>query len=61
MPAFYWNELGSYSYNYDSNDLNYQRIADPAPLLVTQDKPQQPPMVFTAEQWAFGPGRYEES
>ncbi|MFI6006955.1 hypothetical protein ACIA98_42650 [Streptomyces sp. NPDC051366] len=58
-PAFYWNELGSFSYNFDSNDLSYQRIADPGPLLVTQDKPQQPLMVHVAERWALRPGRYE--
>ncbi|MFG2341014.1 hypothetical protein [Streptomyces yangpuensis] len=59
LPAFYWDELGSFSYNFDSNDLSYQRIADPGPLLVTQDKPQQPLMVFVAEGWVFRPGRYE--
>ncbi|MFA7764366.1 hypothetical protein [Streptomyces sp. NRRL S-448] len=59
VPAFYWDELGSFSYNVGSNDLTYQRIADPAPLLVTQDKPQQPLMLFVAERWAFRPGRYE--
>lgn len=36
VPAFCWDELCSFSYNLDSNDLNYQRIADPAPLLVKQ-------------------------
>ncbi|WP_030299795.1 hypothetical protein [Streptomyces katrae] len=51
-PAFYGSELGSFSYNVDSNDLSYQRIADPGPLLVTQDKPQQPLMVHVAERWS---------
>ncbi|MFD9304214.1 hypothetical protein ACFWCB_16435 [Streptomyces sp. NPDC060048] len=59
VPAFYWDEIGSFDYNFDSNDLNYRRVADPAPLLVTQDKPQQPLMLFVAERWAFRPGRYE--
>ncbi|MFF3728564.1 hypothetical protein ACFYYM_40175 [Streptomyces erythrochromogenes] len=58
VAAFYWDEVGSLSYTYDTNDLTYQRIADPTPLLVTQDKPQQPLLVFTAERWAFRPGEY---
>ncbi|WP_046778170.1 hypothetical protein [Streptomyces yangpuensis] len=58
-PAFYWDESGTYSYDHASNRLSYQRTADPTPLVVAQDSPQQPTLLFNAHTWTVGPGRYE--
>ncbi|MBZ9594180.1 hypothetical protein NRK68_03065 [Streptomyces yangpuensis] len=58
-PAFYWDESGTYSYDHASNRLSYQRTADPTPLVVAQDSPQQPTLLFNAHAWTVGPGRYE--
>ncbi|MET7295644.1 hypothetical protein ABZS79_26515 [Streptomyces griseoloalbus] len=57
--AFFWDETGSFSYDADTKQLTYQRVADPSPLIVSRDKPQQPVMLFNAVGWNFAPGRYE--
>jgi hypothetical protein len=58
-PAFIWDESGSFSYDPQAKSLTYQRAADPSPLVVSRDKPQQPVMVFNAVGWNFVPGKYE--
>ncbi|BBC31329.1 hypothetical protein SGFS_026230 [Streptomyces graminofaciens] len=58
-PAFIWDEAGAFSYDPEAKSLTYQRVADPSPLVVNRDKPQQPVMVFNAVGWNFTPGRYE--
>ncbi|WP_405942802.1 hypothetical protein [Streptomyces sp. NBC_00207] len=60
-PAFYWNESGAWIYDFDANQVNYNRVADPTPLVVSQDKPQQPTILFHARDWAFRKGRYTGS
>ncbi|MEU9305452.1 hypothetical protein [Streptomyces sp. NPDC048269] len=61
VPSFYWNESGDWVYDFEANQVNYRRVADPTPLVVSQDKPQQPTILFHANDWAFGKGRYEGS
>ncbi|MFD7441008.1 hypothetical protein [Streptomyces sp. NPDC059909] len=58
-PEFFWDETGTWTYGLKANELSYQRVADPVPLLVSQDKPQQPTILFNAIAWNFQPGRYE--
>ncbi|WP_327732681.1 hypothetical protein OG749_01290 [Streptomyces nojiriensis] len=60
-PEFFWDETGSWTYNRERNDLTYRREADPVPLVVSQDKPQQPVILFNAVDWNLQPGRYEGS
>ncbi|MFG2941543.1 hypothetical protein [Streptomyces sp. NPDC048282] len=60
-PIFYWHETGTYVYDFASDQVNYHWMSDPAPFLVSQDKPQQPTLVFWADNWTFQPGRYEGS
>ncbi|MFE6840362.1 hypothetical protein ACFVFI_36755 [Streptomyces sp. NPDC057705] len=60
-PAFYWNESGTWIYDFDANQVNYNRVADPTPLVVSQDKPQQPTILFHAQDWAIRKGRYTGS
>ncbi|WFB06837.1 hypothetical protein LRS74_07115 [Streptomyces sp. LX-29] len=58
-PAFFWDETGAFSYDAARQELTYQRAADPGPLLIDQDTPNQPLMLFNAVGWNFRPGRYE--
>ncbi|MBT2443327.1 hypothetical protein J7E93_25175 [Streptomyces sp. ISL-36] len=60
-PIFYWHETGTYVYDFDSDQVNYSWSSDPAPFIVSQDKPQQPTLVFWADSWTFQPGQYEGS
>ncbi|MCC0094154.1 hypothetical protein K7B10_04980 [Streptomyces flavotricini] len=60
-PVFYWHETGTYVYDFASDLVNYNWTGDPAPFVVSQDKPQQPTLVFWADGWTFRPGRYEGS
>ena len=60
-PIFYWHESGTYVYDFASDQVNYHWTSDPAPFVVSQDKPQQPTLVFFADNWTFQPGRYEGS
>ncbi|MER6996179.1 hypothetical protein [Streptomyces sp. NPDC000410] len=60
-PEFFWDETGSWTYDFGKNSIFYRRDADPVPLLVSQDKPQQPTILFNAIGWNFRPGRYEGS
>ncbi|MFP1624186.1 hypothetical protein ACLB9X_02995 [Streptomyces sp. 5K101] len=60
-PIFYWHESGTYVYDPTSDQINYHWASDPAPFIVSQDKPQQPTLNFWADNWTFQPGRYEGS
>lgn len=60
-PTFYWHETGTYTYDFASDQVNYHWTSDPAPLIVSQDKPQQPTLVFWADNWTFRSGQYEGS
>ncbi|MEE1752993.1 hypothetical protein [Streptomyces sp. SP18CS02] len=60
-PIYYWHETGTYVYDFASDRVNYHWTSDPAPFIVSQDKPQQPTLNFWADDWTFQPGRYEGS
>jgi len=60
-PIFYWHETGAYDYDFASDQVNYRWTSDPAPFIVSQDKPQQPTLVFWADNWNLQPGQYEGS
>ncbi|MFH9966514.1 hypothetical protein ACH4PR_34815 [Streptomyces mirabilis] len=60
-PIFYWHETGTYVYDFASDKVNYRWTSDPAPFIVSQDKPQQPTLNFWADNWTFQPGQYEGS
>ncbi|MCX4546629.1 hypothetical protein [Streptomyces sp. NBC_01565] len=60
-PIFYWHETGTYVYDFASDQVNYRWTSDPAPFIVSQDKPQQPTLAFWADNWTFRPGQYEGS
>ncbi|MFE9995934.1 hypothetical protein [Streptomyces avermitilis] len=59
QPVFYWDESGTFTYDRTNHTLSYAWIADPSPLLVSRDKPQQPLMLFKTTGWKFGSGRYQ--
>jgi hypothetical protein len=58
-PRFRWNESGAWNYDYAANELKYDRTADPSPLVVTQDRPQQPTILFDSADWHLQALRYE--
>ncbi|MET8027892.1 hypothetical protein [Streptomyces avermitilis] len=58
QPVFYWDESGTFTYDRTDHTLSYAWIADPSPLLVSRDKPQQPLMLFKTTGWKFSSGRY---
>ncbi|MFE0331708.1 hypothetical protein ACFW08_33845 [Streptomyces sp. NPDC058960] len=60
-PIFYWHETGTYVYDPASDNINYHWASDPAPFIVSQDKPQQPTLNFWADKWTFQPGQYDGS
>ncbi|MFD7998493.1 hypothetical protein [Streptomyces mirabilis] len=60
-PVFYWKEVGTWNFDPAAEWLSYKWSGDPAPFLVSQDKPQQPIFLFQADDWSFQPGRYEAS
>ncbi|MFF4575869.1 hypothetical protein [Streptomyces sp. NPDC001410] len=60
-PDFYWRENSAWGYEPSSGGLTYRWAGDPAPFVVSQDKPQQPTIAFEADGWNFQPGRYEGS
>ncbi|MDX3072924.1 hypothetical protein [Streptomyces sp. MI02-7b] len=57
-PDFFWDETGTLRYDPETHAADYVRTADPGPLLVTQERPQQPLMLFDAIGWNFHEGRY---
>ncbi|MFD3473139.1 hypothetical protein ACFWWM_43895 [Streptomyces sp. NPDC058682] len=58
-PQFLWDEISAFTYDAAARNLNYKYVADPHPLLVSQDGPQQPTLLFAASRWTFTAGRYE--
>ncbi|MFF4098252.1 hypothetical protein [Streptomyces sp. NPDC001903] len=60
-PTFYWKEVGTWNFDPAQEWLSYRWSGDPAPFMVSQDKPQQPIFLFQADRWSFQPGRYEGS
>ncbi|WP_133897757.1 hypothetical protein [Streptomyces sp. KS 21] len=60
-PVFYWKEVGTWNFDPAAEWISYRWSGDPAPFLVSQDKPQQPIFLFQADGWSFQPGRYEGS
>ncbi|MFB9464743.1 hypothetical protein [Streptomyces cinereospinus] len=58
-PAFFRDGTGSFSYEAKTRTLTCQRVADPSPLVVSRDRPQQPLTLFDAVGRNFAPGRYE--
>ncbi|MGJ5758699.1 hypothetical protein [Streptomyces galbus] len=60
-PVFYWKEVGTWNFDPVKEWISYRWSGDPAPFLVSQDRPQQPTFLFQADGWSFQPGRYEGS
>lgn len=60
-PKFYWSENATAKFDFASQQINYDWAGDPAPFIVSQDKPQQPTFMFLDNSWSFQPGRYEGS
>lgn len=60
-PIFYWKEVGTWDFDAVAEFISYKWSGDPAPFLVSQDKPQQPIFLFQADSWSFQPGRYDGS
>ncbi|MGW1984278.1 hypothetical protein ACWCPJ_17680 [Streptomyces collinus] len=60
-PAFYWRESDTWAYHADSGSIDPTWSSDPAPFIVSQDKPQQPAFKFLASDWMYQAGRYEAS
>ncbi|MET8766829.1 hypothetical protein [Streptomyces sp. NPDC004658] len=60
-PAFYWRESDTWAYNPSSGTVDPTWSSDPAPFIVSQDKPQQPSFMFLASNWMYRAGRYEAS
>ncbi|MFE1441299.1 hypothetical protein [Streptomyces sp. NPDC058739] len=58
---FYWQSNGMPTFDFESNEIRIEWSGDPAPFVVSQDKPQQPVFQFQDEGWALQPGRYEGS
>ncbi|MCX4632778.1 hypothetical protein [Streptomyces sp. NBC_01443] len=60
-PVFYWRESVEWYYDPNSDTVNNHWSGDPAPFIVSQDKPQQPSFEFRANDWMYQAGRYEGS
>ncbi|MFF0127321.1 hypothetical protein ACFYTG_16565 [Streptomyces mirabilis] len=60
-PAFYWRESEAWSFDSNTGTVNPAWSSDPAPFIVSQDKPQQPSFEFLAGNWMYKAGRYEGS
>lgn len=58
-PAFYWRESDLWAYDPHTDSVNPTWSGDPAPFIVSQDRPQQPAFMFLAGNWMFRAGRYE--
>ncbi|MFJ8195607.1 hypothetical protein [Streptomyces sp. NPDC096152] len=61
QPAFYWRESVTWYYDLNTDTVNNHWGGDPAPFIVSQDKPQQPSFEFLADNWMYKAGRYEGS
>jgi hypothetical protein len=54
-----WDEQGTWLYSTSTNELTWQFLADPAPLVVGPNDPQFPTGLFIAPaNWLWQPGRY---
>ncbi|MFI6149309.1 hypothetical protein [Streptomyces sp. NPDC051109] len=60
-PVFYWRESVVWYYDPSTDTVNNRWSGDPAPFIVSQDKPQQPSFEFRANDWMYQAGRYEGS
>ncbi|MFG2286554.1 hypothetical protein ACGFOU_10905 [Streptomyces sp. NPDC048595] len=60
-PTFYWRESVAWYYDPTTDTVNNHWSSDPAPFIVSQDKPQQPSFEFRADNWTYRAGRYEGS
>jgi hypothetical protein len=58
---FYWQSNGVPAFDFESDEIRIEWSGDPAPFVVSQDKPQQPMFQFQDDRWALHPGRYEGS
>ncbi|MFD3580437.1 hypothetical protein [Streptomyces sp. NPDC058644] len=58
-PRFFWDDSIVWKVNQKTAGLDYVHAEDPAPLVVNQDKPQQPIASFIAKDWNLTPGRYQ--
>lgn len=57
-PTFYWDESGNWTYSGTAHDLTWNYTADPSPLVISQDTPQQPTILFNSGPWTFSPGHW---
>ncbi|MGW1120744.1 hypothetical protein ACWD5B_27150 [Streptomyces tanashiensis] len=60
-PEFYWQSNDVPNFDFESNEIRIEWSGDPAPFIVSQDKPQQPMFQFQDDTWSFQPGRYDGS
>nr|SBP00933.1 hypothetical protein BN4615_P10449 [Nonomuraea gerenzanensis] len=58
-PTLVWDETGTWVYDSKTQEADYSYQSDPQPMLVSQDTPQSPTILFEATGWQFRPGRYE--
>ncbi|MFF1739449.1 hypothetical protein [Streptomyces mirabilis] len=61
QPLFYWRQSVTWYYDPETDTVNNRWSSDPAPFLVSQDKPEQPSFDFLADNWMYRAGRYEGS
>ncbi|GAA1704304.1 hypothetical protein GCM10009734_03600 [Nonomuraea bangladeshensis] len=54
-----WDETGTWVYDPTKQETTWAYESDPEPLLVTQDSPRSPIILFSVDNWQFRPGRYE--
>lgn len=59
-PSFFWDEFGVFQHDPERDNVGvYQKVSDPSPFIVSQNRPQQPVILFAATGgWKFEPGRY---
>ncbi|MFI1537735.1 hypothetical protein [Streptomyces anandii] len=58
-PTFYWRQSVQWSYDPSTDTVNNNWSSDPAPFIVSQDKPQQPSFEFRAQNWMYQAGQYD--
>ncbi len=60
-PVFYWRQSVEWRYDPTTDTVNNNWSGDPAPFIVSQDKPQQPSFEFRAQNWMYKAGQYDGS
>ncbi|MEU6666037.1 hypothetical protein [Streptomyces sp. NPDC046727] len=60
-PNFYWRKSVEWKYDPTTGTVNNTWSSDPAPIIVSQDKPQQPSFEFRAQNWMYQAGQYDGS